>query len=81
MAYNGWKNYETWNVALWMFSDEVMYDIVQTVATLEGDYPAFSSIILNDYELDATPDGVAWNDPRLDIEALNGTIAEVLAIC
>ena len=25
MAYNGWKNYETWNVALWIDNDEGTY--------------------------------------------------------
>ena len=24
-GYNGWKNYETWNVALWVNNDESMY--------------------------------------------------------
>ena len=25
MSYNGWKNYETWNVALWIDNDEGSY--------------------------------------------------------
>ena len=25
MSYNGWTNYETWNVALWMDKDETSY--------------------------------------------------------
>ena len=25
MSYNGWKNYETWNVALWVGNDEPVY--------------------------------------------------------
>lgn len=25
MAYNGWKNYETWNVALWIDNDQGSY--------------------------------------------------------
>ena len=24
--YNGWTNYETWNVALWLHNDEVSYN-------------------------------------------------------
>jgi len=26
-GYNGWKNYETWNVALWMHGDETLYQL------------------------------------------------------
>ena len=26
MSYNGWKNYETWNVALWIDSEEGSYN-------------------------------------------------------
>jgi hypothetical protein len=79
MSYNGWKNYETWNVALWMNNDEGLYELVQVVANMEGDYDAFASIMLNDYGMEATPDGVKWDDPRLDIVALTETIHEVYA--
>ena len=27
MAYNGWTNYETWNVALWMDNDQGLYSM------------------------------------------------------
>ena len=29
MAYNGWKNYETWNVALWAGNDEGLYNTIR----------------------------------------------------
>ncbi len=29
MAYNGWKNYETWNVALWIDNDQGAYHMRQ----------------------------------------------------
>jgi hypothetical protein len=32
MAYNGWKNYETWNVALWIDNEYGMYQQRQEMA-------------------------------------------------
>ena len=32
MAYNGWKNYETWNVALWWDNDEGSQEWTREVA-------------------------------------------------
>jgi len=29
MSYNGWPNYETWNVALWFGNDEGLYRAVR----------------------------------------------------
>lgn len=31
-SYNGWKNYQTWNVALWFGNDEGLYLSVKEVA-------------------------------------------------
>jgi hypothetical protein len=32
MAYNGWKNYETWNVALWIDNEQHTYRLRQSWA-------------------------------------------------
>ena len=29
MAYNGWSNYETWNVHLWLTNDEGSYEMAR----------------------------------------------------
>lgn len=31
-GYQGWKNYETWNAALWINNDQGMYDYLQEEA-------------------------------------------------
>ena len=32
MSYNGWSNYETWNVALWIDNDKGTYNLVREQA-------------------------------------------------
>ncbi len=39
--YNGWENYETWNVALWINNDEGLYNIAREA----GDYQSFVASI------------------------------------
>jgi hypothetical protein len=31
-GYNGWSNYETWNVALWLSNDEGTYNLTREMA-------------------------------------------------
>lgn len=69
-SYNGWKNYETWNVALWIQNDESFYDFARACRRAIHPYGTFVSD-LKEMECFQTPDGVAWNDSGLDIEALN----------
>jgi hypothetical protein len=84
--FNGWKNYKTWNVALWIKNDSGLYNI----AIGCGDYKEFvkimdrfkgSEIAEEDSKYThvsrTTPDSVAWNDSELDIEALDQLIREL----
>jgi hypothetical protein len=78
-TYNGWKNYETWNVSLWIQNDEFLYDLAMRCK----DYSEFKSSIQGGFAQEfmklglETPDGVSWNDSGLDIEALNKMIGEL----
>ena len=33
MSYNGWANWETWNVDLWISNDEVLYQAKQELVS------------------------------------------------
>lgn len=75
-TYNGWRNRQTWNVALWIGNDEGLYSMARECA----DYAQFQSQIREmapspiAYE---TPDGVSWTDSGLDIEELDSMIADL----
>lgn len=73
-TYNGWANYETWNVALWIGNDEGLYSMACDYR--RHGYKAFAESIkeLDSYE---TPDGVAWTDSGLDYDRLDEMMAEL----
>lgn len=75
--YNGWKNYATWNVALWIDNGEGLYEIAKRYRGRGyGDFVNYLSELCLDGKFE-TPDGIAWNDPSLDIGALDQMISEL----
>lgn len=78
-TYNGFKNYETWNVRLWILNDEYLYylatEIVQHGGT-ESPYKVFIRCMKNENKL-TTDDGVKWDDPKIDTAAVNRMFAEL----
>ena len=74
---NGWKNYETWNVSLWINNDEGLYNIAKSCR----DYSEFTDTLKAMGEV-KTLDGVKYGDcihgyGTLDIDALNEVIREI----
>jgi len=65
-TYNGWANYETWNVSLWIQNDEGLY----TLAYESGSYENFLSV-LEELNIVATPDGVRYADPEVNVTEIN----------
>lgn len=80
-TYNGWANYETWNVALWISNDEGLYSMARDIRpSTRRTYENFVELIKEwapaaiSYQ---TPDGVAWGDSGLDVEELDAMMEEL----
>jgi len=54
---NGWKDYETWNVSLWIQNDETLYRL----ALASAGFQTFMSE-LTAWGCTETKDGVKWSD-------------------
>lgn len=70
-TYNGWANYETWNVTLWISSDEHLWRQVRRARDW-----AHAIEILKDMGLTETGDEVSYTDPALDTDELDAWLAE-----
>lgn len=74
-TYNGWKNYETWNVALWIQNDEGLYNIAKDYR--RHGYEALAEMLREELNFRETPDRVALNDSGLDIDELDDMLREL----
>jgi len=68
--YNGWKNYETWNVALYLDNDEGTYlavkEYVRDTLNSTDDLTYDGLIEYLGIENESTPDGIPWAYFRID---------------
>jgi hypothetical protein len=79
--YNGWANYETWNVALWMQNDKFLYNTA--VACVEYHNAAFQTpydkFIINMENCNKlkTSDGVSWDHEMINCDEINEMMFEM----
>ena len=71
-TFNGWANWETWNVSLWIQNDETLYSIARR-------YDSYSSLVrrLVSGWGEMTPDGCRWDDPAIDTAALDEMLTDL----
>lgn len=76
-TFNGWSNYETWNVSLFINNDWIAYERARGfMVDYKGRAP-FQDFT-DSYGFISTPDGVLFNDPKLSKRELNSMMRELL---
>lgn len=79
-TYNGWKNRQTWNVALWIANDESLYRAaVEFMGTYHGRFPYTAFVKSAGMSGERTPDNIGWISTRLDYPALNEFMRELVS--
>jgi len=83
-TYNGWTNYETWNVALYIQNEYPIYRdayrYVKQCRRLDEkvEYTIFADVVARLYGPE-TPDGVSWTDiSQLDTSELDEMLEELV---
>jgi hypothetical protein len=66
-SYNGYANYQTWNVCLWISNDEMLNGLADQC----NSYDHFKLLLRDVFETHPvryeTPDGVSWNDSGINM--------------
>jgi hypothetical protein len=71
---NGWKNHQTWNVALWLQNDEPLYRLARIYRGRS--YTRLAAHLARN-GLTHTPDGVSYTDSRLSRSELTAMLRDL----
>lgn len=79
--YNGWKNRQTWNVALWLDNTESIYKSAVKFMEKhpEAKHPYLRFVYEQGLKAERTGDNIAWAGSRLDYKALDKMMKELVA--
>lgn len=76
-TYNGWKNRETWNTALWIGQDPLYTEAVEFVKSYQGSAPYVDFLESCGLDTQATPDGIRYVSEELDYPRLDEMMMEL----
>ena len=83
-THNGWANYETWNVSLWIQNNEFLYNTakacVEYCSDNETPWEKFQRCMMEGQignYIGRTGDGVKWNDKKIDDIAINDMMKDL----
>ena len=65
-SYNGYANYQTWNVCLWINNDEGLYHLAAQCDSYENFRESMREVCSGSLAHE-TPDGVAWSDSGVNL--------------
>jgi len=75
-TYEGWKNRQTWNVALWINNDRNIYESMIEYVKTHNRIRYIDFIKYMGLEGSRTPDNIAWNGSRLSHKELTDMLRE-----
>lgn len=71
-TYNGWANWATWNVALWIQNDDYTYKVARQYDRYDALIPRLEMIWGQ-----MTPDGARWMDGQINTAELDAMLADL----
>ena len=79
-TYEGWKNYATWNVSLWLNNEFGIYTgAVDFMKDYKGNHPYKDFCEDSGLSTQQTPDRIRWVSDQLDYDELNSMMRELLS--